>query len=113
MTDKVIDIRSKLMGQPVKFKEIEHEYDGSKIIFRQPSQRVRSAIFEKSLKDNGNLDTTAFQVWTVIYLTYDESGKRVFSDADFDALADLPTGSYVEEFAAKAVVLIGGELSGN
>lgn len=106
MTKLKDTIRSLTVGKAAQYKTVEIDYEGSKVVFKQPSQKVRRDIFEKST--NGDkADLVALQVWTVIYLTYDADGNKVFDDSDFDSIMNQPSGGFVELFAEKALELLG------
>lgn len=99
-------IRELTVGRNIPYKTTEIEYQGQKVIFKQPSQKVRRELFEKASKGD-KVDLVALQVWTVIALTYDEEGNKVFDEADFDVIMEQPAGGFIEVFAEKAVELLG------
>ena len=100
-------IRQSTIGAKAEYKTKEFTYNGEKVIFKQPSQKVRRDIIEKSTKSDGNVDTVALQTWCVIYLTYDEKDQKVFEQADFDLFMEQPVGSFVDKFAEIAIDLMG------
>ena len=100
-------IRELTVGSKIDYKSVEMDYNGETVVFKQPAQKVRRDIIEKSTKEDGNIDTVSLQVWTVIYLTYDQEGNRVFSEADYDVFMNQPVGSFVDKFAEKAMSLLG------
>jgi hypothetical protein len=101
------NIRAKTVGAKKHFKEIEFDFDGEKVFFRQPTRGQFRDIQKLSVREDG-FDFTAYQVWSVIRLTYDTKGERVFSDADFDGFMDEPTGGWLDEFSEKAMAAIAG-----
>lgn len=103
------DIRKITVGSKIEYKTKEFDYNGHKVVFKQPTQKTRRDIIEKSTNDNGNIDSVSLQVWSVIYLTYDEEGNKVFSDADFDVFMQQPSGSFVDKFAEEAMDLLGNQ----
>ena len=100
-------IRQATIGVKAEYKTKEITYNGEKVVFKQPSQKVRRDIIEKSTKPDGNIDSVALQSWCVIYLTYDEKDQKVFSEGDFDTLMENPVGSFVDKFAEVAIELMG------
>lgn len=99
-------IRKLTLGKKTEFRTVEFDYEGTKVVFRQPSLGDRKKLVAKATT-NGELDSVAFQVWTVIYLTYDEEGNRVFDETDFDSMMEQPAGGFVDKFAEQAVGLLG------
>lgn len=109
----VTDLRQLLIGKGVQYKTVPYDYKGTTVYFKQPSQRVRSNIFEKATKTGSDgkdkVDGIALQVWAVIYTLSSEDGKLVFSEHDFDRLMDEPAGGFVDTFAQQAVKVMGVE----
>lgn len=103
------NIREITVGSKINYKTKEFDYEGNKVIFKQPTQKTRRDIIEKSTNDNGNIDSVSLQVWTVIYLTYDEEGNKVFSEADYDVFMNQPVGSFIDKFADQAMDLLGNQ----
>jgi len=101
------NIRAKTIGAKKQFKEIEFDFEGEKVFFRQPTRGQFRDIQKLSVKDDG-FDFTAYQVWSVIRLTYDAKGERVFSDADFESFMAEPTGGWLDEFSTKAMEALAG-----
>lgn len=99
-------IRNLTVGKKVDYKTVEMEYEGYKVVFKQPSQKIRRELFEKATKGE-KVDLVALQVWTVIALTYDTEGNKVFDDADFDTIMNQPAGGFIDLFAEKAIELLG------
>lgn len=106
MTSLKDSIRNLTVGRKAEYRTIEIDYEGQKVVFKQPSQKVRRELFEKST--NGEkVDLVALQVWTVIALTHDSDGNKVFDDTDFDAIMNQPAGGFVDTFSEKALELLG------
>ncbi len=114
MSNKLRDaLRAATIGKAVECKKKEFEYEGSTVVFHQPSNKVRQDIINRSASGD-KLNTVSFSVWVVIYLTYDVDGVRVFEDADYDSFMALPSGSFIDVFAAEAMKLLGnGEAEGS
>lgn len=106
------DLRNYLMSKKVEFKEVPHKFDGKDFLFIQPTQGGRADIIGKSIDEDGNVDPILLQNWSVIRMTHDENRNRVFEDTDIDFLKSLPSDSYVEEFSAICVPLMGGVIAG-
>ena len=100
------NLRQLTVGRKNEFKTIEMDYEGEVVVFKQPSLKLRKSIVEKSFV-NDKVDGISLQVWSVIYLTYDAEGNRVFDEADFEALMEKPAGSFVDVFAEQATKLLG------
>lgn len=99
-------IREKTIGRPVQYKTRDIEYEGEKVVFRQPSQKIRKNLVKQATK-NGDFDAIDFQVRLVIALTEDDKGKKVFEDTDYDSLMDQPSGGFLELFAEECMLLLG------
>lgn len=100
------NLRKITVGSKNEYKTLEMDYEGEKVVFKQPSLRQRKDLIERSVI-NKEVDGVALQAWSVIYLTYDTEGNRVFDDADFDTFMNKPSGSFVDVFAEKAMSLLG------
>ena len=101
------DLRSLTVGAKSEYRTIEIDYKGSKVVFKQPSLKQRKEIITKSIDKDGNVDGVAMQVYSVIHLTHDSEGNKVFDEADYDALMEKPAGSFVDTFAESAMSLLG------
>lgn len=102
-------IRKATVGSKAEYKTTEIEFEGQKVVFRQPSLKQRKDLIEKSVV-NKEIDGVSMQVWSVIYLTYDEQGNRVFDEADYDALMNKPAGGFVDLFSEHALKLLGNSV---
>lgn len=100
------ELRKITVGSKSDYKTIEIEYQGETVVFKQPSLKQRKEIIEKSVV-NREVDGVAMQVWSVIYLTHDADGNRVFDESDYDALMNKPAGSFVDKFSEHALKLLG------
>lgn len=100
------NLRKLTVGSKNEYKTIEIDYKGETVVFKQPSLKQRKTLINKSL-DNKEVDGVALQVWSIIYLTYDTEGNRVFDDTDFDSLMEKPAGSFVDTFGESALKLLG------
>ena len=96
------NIRAKTVGAKKNFNRIELDFDGDKVYFRQPSRKEVREIQKFASKD-GDFDFTTFQLYSVIKLTEDADGTRVFSDEDFDSMINEPTGGWLDSFQEKAL----------
>lgn len=101
------DIRKLTADAKVEFKTKTYDYNGTTVVFKQPSQGQREEIIELSTKEDGRLSPVDFNIWAVIELTYDEEGNKVFGKADYDSFRNKPSGGFIEEFAEQALELMG------
>ena len=100
------NIRKATLGKSVEFRNEVVEWNGEKIELRQPSIKVRGELFKKCTFE-GELQMSEFLVWSTIYSAYiPGTNDRVFEDTDFDVLVNMPTGSFVDEFADKIASLM-------
>jgi len=104
-------IRKSTVGAKQTFRTSEIEWEGSKVGFKQLTQREKRELFQRCGKDaDGNYDTVDLQIWATIYMTVDpETGEKVFTPEDYDLLNDQPSGSFVEAFSSAALKLLGGD----
>ena len=110
-------LRDKIFTKKVQFEEKEVDFDGDKIILRQPDLKVRSDIYKQAAKTDakkGNMevDITKLQVYTVIYCAFDpETDKRIFNKGDYKKLSESALGTYViNKLADEAMQLMEAEL---
>jgi len=102
-------MRAATLGAGHKRKEETVEIDGQTFVVRQPTVAERSQILKRSKANTGeleNVDISEMQVWAVIYCTYTPEGERVFEDADYEALMNQPSGSFVDALATAALRLM-------
>lgn len=112
-TASITDLRQFLIGSGIEYKTIPYEYNGQTFYFKQPSQRLRSTIFEQSTKVGNDgkekVDGIALQVNAVIYTLCDKDGGFIFTSHDFDRLMDEPAGGFIDAFAKEAIKVMGVE----
>ena len=100
-------IRKATIDSKVEYKTSTIDFQGEQITFKQPSQKVRQEIISKSVNDKDRIDPVLFNVYAVIYLTYDSEGEKVFSEADVDNFLNHPAGGFIDKFAEEATKLMG------
>lgn len=100
-------IRKATIDGKVEYKTKTFAYEGEEVVFKQPSQKVRQEIISKSVNDKDRIDPVLFNVYSVIYLTYDSEGEKVFSEADVDGFLNYPAGGFIDKFAEEATKLMG------
>lgn len=108
----VTKIRNATLGAKKNLrKEVVELEGGIKIEVRQPTQRSRSALSEKATKD-GQIDNTLFMIHSVIELSFDpETGEKVFTDADVDAMLSEPSGdSYIDKLFDGVIKVMGANV---
>lgn len=99
-------ILAKTLGAKTNFKKTEFDFDGDKVYFHQPTRGELREINKKSTSADGQFDFLAFQMWSVIMLTKDAEGVRVFSDEHFDSFLSQPVGGWLDTFAEKALEIM-------
>lgn len=100
-------IRNKTLGAKKGFKNKEVEFEGETVEIRQPSVKRRKEILNSVTDENGNVDGGDLVVWAAIYCTFEPGGNEpVFSEEDYDAFMEQPTGSFVDEFGQAALELM-------
>jgi hypothetical protein len=106
-SDKVEKLRSATLGKTREFVKELVEIDGCQFELRQPTVKARSRIFDRSVDSGtGKHDPFAIMLWGIIECTYcPESGERVFTDHDYEALASTPVGGYVDELGKSVMTL--------
>ena len=101
------NIRNKTLGAKKGFKSKEVECEGVKAEVRQPSIKRRKEILNSVTDEDGNVDGGDLIVWAAIYCTFEPGGnERVFSEEDYDAFLEQPTGGFVDEFGQAALELM-------
>lgn len=103
---ETVSLRDKLRkaatsGKHRQFKKKIVKFNGEEFEVRQPSNAIRSQILAKSKiisrDQTEEIDIGAMQVWGVIQLTYvPGTDERVFEEADYETLANEPTGGIVD-----------------
>lgn len=129
-------IRAKTVGQSVHFATKMVEHEGMEIEVRQPTVAARSAIMKKSRDSDAvarqaqtaarkaqtdgdqvdevdaqdvlsTIDYGKMQVWAAIQCAYvPGTDERLYSEEDFKALINQPTGSFVDKISTAAMNLM-------
>lgn len=103
-------LRKATLGTKKNFRKKIVEFNDEKFEIRQPSIRNRGELRKKcsTISETGGIEFDMFEflVWVVIQNTYvPGTNERVFSEEDYDALVDNPTGGFMDEFAEIATDL--------
>ena len=101
-----MSVREAILTRQDFAKEIV-DVDGQNVEVRQPSLRIRSDVNRRaaSVRKDGSfdIDVLAMGLWLVIECCYDvETGEKVFSEADYDELAGLPSGGIIDNLIGVA-----------
>ena len=102
------DLRKLTVGSKSEYRTTEIDYRGQKVVFKQPSLKLRKEILNRSVVDK-EIDGVSVQVWSVIYLTQDAEGNRLFDDADYESFMEKPAGGFVDTFSEHAMALLGND----
>lgn len=107
MTDRNA-LRAKLLASPA-YRKAAVEIDGDTVYIREPSVGESRDLATKCKSKAGEIDQLEYALRAVLALTVDADGRRVFDDADYDALAAQPVaGSIVGKLTGAFAELIGG-----
>jgi hypothetical protein len=100
-------LRAATLGAKNNFQKKVVTINGESFELRQMSIRDRSEVRALTVDENGFSDPYAFNVRSVIRCTYaPETGEKVFEDADFEALMDLPADSFMDLLVAEMAKMI-------
>lgn len=108
------DIRKLTIGQKTNLKTksvtvCEGTDAAHEVMFQQPTRKEKKEIVNRCVTPEGEIDNIDLQTWAVILLARDpETGKQIFGEGDFDALSELPSGGWFEEYADHALKMISG-----
>lgn len=101
------NLRALTLGRNTKSKPVIVEVEGAKFEVRKPSVRERATILKAAGIVAGKASSAEIdklQAMAVINCVYDpETGERVFTDADLNALLDAESGSYVDVLGEHAL----------
>lgn len=101
------DIRSATLGAQNKFKTEAVKHGDIEVAVKQLSYADRTALMEKCTKGE-KLDSLKLQIFAVIYTVIDpETGEKVFSEDDYETMAEQPSGGYVDTFSKAAFKVLG------
>lgn len=102
------DLRAKLLASPA-YRKTEVDIEGAKVFIREPSVGESRELANKTRGKGGELDQMEYAIRAVLMLTVGEDGKRIFEDADYDALAAQPVaGGVIGKLTTAFAELIGG-----
>lgn len=99
----VSEIRAATLSITPKFVTRKYVVNGAEIVLRQPTIKTRGEIYRRSTGQDGKVDSDLKAIWTLIYCAVDSDGNRVYSDADFDAMMECPTESWVDTCGLEAL----------
>ena len=91
---------------------IELELDGFeetpvRVEVRQPTVAERNKLVVACKDEKGVLNEMEFIIQAALRFTHDpESGERLYSLEDYDALAGQPSGGFVDQFGEEAIKLL-------
>lgn len=101
-------LRAKLLATP-NYRRAEVDLDGDTVYIREPSVGESRDLAAKCKLKGGEIDQLEYALRAVLVLTCDADGKRLFDDADYDALAALPVaGGLVGKLTGAFAELVGG-----
>lgn len=102
-------LRAATIGSKKEFKRTQVEHKGNTFEFVQPALRERKDLIKKVTDADGNIDSVALMVEAVIALTVvPDTEVRVYEAADRESMMGFPSGSFVDEFAGKALAILNG-----
>lgn len=105
------NLRDNLFSKAINLDKRIIEINGDKFEIRQPTIAQRNEITNRC-RQGDNFDGLAYQIWGVIMFTYDpETNARVFEDTDYEQLANMPTGSFVDVIGEAIVELSNVDIS--
>lgn len=110
-----MSIIAKTLSKSAKFRKVEMDWEGEKVVFKEPSVRVRNMIFDKASKPVGDkgdvkIDPFLFQAYTIVYCTFNEKGEQEFGEEHVEMMLDLPAGTeWFAKFAEQATKLLGAD----
>lgn len=101
-------LRAATIGAAHEFRQkVVDLGDGIQVLVRQPSVGARSDVRKRctTISANGTADFDIFDflIWSVITCTYTvDTKERVYSDEDYAALRECPTGGFLDDLGAVA-----------
>lgn len=107
-------LRAATIGKTRIFEKKVVEIDGVKFELRQPTIGQRGEIRNKSMKINAGaeddervqFDMFSFLLCAVVELTYvPGTDDRVFGEADYEALREMPAGGWFDKLSTEASAL--------
>lgn len=102
-------LRSKMLGKTPEFRKEVVEFEGEKYEVRQPTVKARSDLFKRAMREDNKVDMMDFALWAVILNTYDNEGKLVFEEGDYNVLIEQPTGGLLDKLSEVATKLLNVE----
>jgi len=115
-------LRSKALGAKREFASEIVETEDMEFEVRQPTVAIRGRIYQKALPSNidrseneeemaqslmSRVDYAQLQIWAVIECTYvPGTDDNVFESSDFEALSQLPAGTFLDDLSSAAMKLL-------
>lgn len=107
-------IRKQTVGKKVNLRNKvvtfnEGKDDEYKVKFTQPTRKVKKELYNRCVDENGMVDLTELQTWSVIYLSFDpETDEQLFGEGDYELFSSMPSDSWIDEYAEHALSLVSG-----
>ena len=106
-------IRSATIGGSKKPRSRMVNVNGVEVEVRQMSYAMRKEVVQRATTEKADgtsrIDAVDFQLWMVIYGTFDpETKKQVFADTDYADLMGHPTGGWLDDLSRAVSDLNGG-----
>lgn len=103
------ELRARLLKSPAYRKTKVELEEGAEVFIREPSVGETRELAQKCKMKGGDIDQLDYALRAVLVLTVDADGRRVFDEADYDALAAQPVSDgVVAKLTAAFAELVGG-----
>jgi hypothetical protein len=100
------DLRAATVGAKIELQSEIVEFKGLKYELRQPSLRERKQLRQKIFNEDGTVDVFEAMIWLTIWQTYiPGTNERVFDEVDYEMFLNNPSGSFVDDFGTKIVMM--------
>lgn len=104
------DIRAATVAAQARFASKTVNVNGQDVEIRQPNIKQRSEILRLAKAQSGDkdrVDLASLSIESIIRCCYvPGTNEKVFGDADRDTLAEMPSGSFVDDLASAALGLM-------
>lgn len=103
------ELRAKLLKSPIYRKTKVDLGDGVEVFIREPSVGESRDLAAKCKLKGGEIDQMEYALRAVLVLTVDADGRRVFDDADYDALSAQPVADgIIAKLTSAFAEVVGG-----
>ncbi len=105
------EIRDKTIGAAKIFKSKRINYGDVDIEIREPTVKAWGDILRNVTTEEGKMEFDKYLAWSIISCAYvPGTNEKVFEEADYDLLLEMPKSGWVTEFSDIALAMMSADM---